>query len=265
MEQKQITMIVSIILVVALFLGIVYYVKENSGVNPPFTVIQSQSMQHSNDSQIGVIDTGDMIYVQNTEKHGITTFMEGYASGYKSFGDYGDVIIYNRTGNNPVIHRAIMWMEWTGSNWDLSALQNYDETLWDIDGTHNTSVTSGTLNITISNEYRNKTYTLNIGSLIESSGYLTLGDNNSVFDQNSGISYNVLISKERIKSVALTEIPWLGVLKLMFNGEYDKVENNVPSSPVYLSVFIITLILVIFSIVYIYDEFNLMLISKKLR
>ena len=124
MEQKQITMIVSIILVVALFLGIVYYVKENSGVNPPFTVIQSQSMQHSNDSQIGVIDTGDMIYVQNAEKHGITTFMEGYASGYKSFGDYGDVIIYNRTGNNPVIHRAIMWMEWTGSNWDLSSLQN---------------------------------------------------------------------------------------------------------------------------------------------
>lgn len=258
------TTIISIILVVALFLGIVYLVKDTSGVNPPFTVIQSQSMQHSNDSQIGIIDTGDMMYVQNADKHGITTFVEGYANGYRSFGDYGDVIVYNRTGNNPVIHRAIMWMEWNGSTWDLSGLNSYDNALWNIDGTHSTTVTSGILSMTFTSDYRDKTYTLNIGNLEKSSGYLTLGDNNSGFDQSSGISYNKLISKERIKSVAYAEIPWLGILKLMLNGEYSKIENNVPSSPIYLTVFFVTLILTIFSLIYIYDEFCLMKISKKI-
>ncbi len=263
MEQKQLTMVLVFVIVVALFLGAIYLVKENSGVDPPFTVVESQSMQHSNDSQIGVIDTADMMYVQTLEKHGVTTFVEGAKNGYSAFGDYGDVIIYKRTGNNPVIHRAILWMEWTGSSWDLSSLEEYDETLWDIDGSHETNVTSGVLSMVFKSDYRDKTLSIEIGSLNKVSGYLTLGDNNSGFDQNTSISPYTLISEERIKSVASMEIPWLGTLKLLFNGNYDNVEKNAPSSPVYLAVFFITLALSIFSLMYAYDEVCLIRISKK--
>ncbi len=264
MEQKQIQMIITIIIVVVLFLGVVYLVKDYSGVDPPFTVVESQSMQHSDDSQIGVIDTGDMVYVQNAEKHGITTYMEGVENGYSSFGDYGDVIVYKRTGSNPVIHRAIMWITWTGSSWDLSQLENYDENLWDIDGTHELDVTTGTLTITFKSDYRDKSFSINLDILNKNSGYLTLGDNNSGFDQTSSISPGTLITEERIKSVANTEIPWLGVLKLMFNGNFDNVQKNAPSSPTYLAVFIITIFIVIFSLMYIYDEIVLMRMSRRI-
>ncbi len=265
MEQKQMSMIIVSMIVVALFLGVIYFVYENSGVNPPFTVVESQSMQHSGDSEVGVIDTGDMIYVQTADKHGVTTYVEGAKNRYSSFGDYGDVIIYKRTGNNPVIHRAVLWIEWNGSSWDLSSLEGYDETLWNIDGSHDTVVTSGTLSMTFSSGYRDKTLTLNLGGLNTVSGYLTLGDNNNSFDQSTSISPNTLITEERIKSVASVEIPWLGTLKLLINGNYDNVERNAPSSPLYLAVFFITMILVIFSLMYIYDEMCLMRISYKLE
>src|SRR3989442_3796397 len=41
----------------------------------------------------------------------VVTYLEGRASGYSTYGDYGDVIIFRRPSSaTPVIHRAIMYV-----------------------------------------------------------------------------------------------------------------------------------------------------------
>lgn len=86
-----------------------------SGTWPPMVVIESPSMQHADDrSFLGVIDTGDLTLVKKVERDSdITTYMEGQQRGYKTYGAYGDVIIYaknNFTGITPIIHRALTRM-----------------------------------------------------------------------------------------------------------------------------------------------------------
>ena len=91
-ENKKTIICLCVVLVV--FGGIVGGLYAYSGVSPPFSVINSGSMQHSDKSQIGVIDTGDMVYVKNPNSKSITTYVEGSNCGYSKFGDYGDVIVY---------------------------------------------------------------------------------------------------------------------------------------------------------------------------
>lgn len=263
MERKHIITISVIGIVVIVFLGLVYYINDNSGVNPPFTVVESQSMQHIDDrSELGIIDTGDMIYVQSPDKCDIVSYVEGYKTGYKTFGDYGSVIVYKRDSGNPVIHRAILYLEKNGSTWNIESLQGYDETLWNIGGGHTYMNVSGLLTMTFKSDYREIICSINLDSLMQS-GYLTLGDNNTNFDQNSGIMTNRPISKEMIKSVASTEIPWLGCLKLLVNGKEDRIEAHAPNSIEYLEISFITIILLIISLSFIFDEINVFKISKK--
>ena len=58
--------LISVIAIVLFFVGIYAGVSLYSDHDPPFSVVVSQSMQHdNNESQIGVIDTGDMVLVRN--------------------------------------------------------------------------------------------------------------------------------------------------------------------------------------------------------
>src|SRR6266508_3050491 len=96
--------------IVAVFLASMY---AYAGTWPPLVVVESSSMQHSDrESFLGVIDTGDMVFQQAAPtRSSVITYIEGRASGYSTYGDYGDVIIFNRPGNpTPVIHRAIMYV-----------------------------------------------------------------------------------------------------------------------------------------------------------
>ena len=72
-------------------------------------------------------------------------------------------------------------------------------------------------------------YRLGHNQLESYSGYLTKGDNastNTRFDQTSGIYDNRLVQYEIIKSVAMVEIPWIGSIKLMANGNGSNVPSN---------------------------------------
>jgi hypothetical protein len=71
------------------------------------------------------------------------------------------------------------------------------------------------------------------------------------------------ISKEMIKSVASTEIPWLGCLKLLVNGKEDRIEAHAPNSIEYLEISFITIILLIISLSFIFDEINVFRFLKK--
>src|SRR5713226_1852201 len=97
-------------IIVVVFLAAIYLY---AGVWPPLVVVESSSMQHADrESFLGVIYTGDMVFQQAAPtRSSVVTYLEGRATGYATYGDYGDVIIFRRTGNpTPVIHRAIMYI-----------------------------------------------------------------------------------------------------------------------------------------------------------
>ena len=57
---------------------------------------------------------GDMILIQSPHRTNVTTYEDGETLNYKSFNDYGDVIIYRPYGSShraPIMHRAIFWIE----------------------------------------------------------------------------------------------------------------------------------------------------------
>src|SRR5437899_8632681 len=95
-------LLVAGIIVVIVLVGIYVY----TGVWPPLVVVESQSMQHSGtESYFGVIDTGDMVFQQAAPNRAdVVTYLEGRASGYATYGDYGDVIIFRHASDpTPVI------------------------------------------------------------------------------------------------------------------------------------------------------------------
>lgn len=73
------------------------------------------------ESMLPHIHVGDLVFVQAPSRTEIITKEEGKEVGYKSFGDYGDVIIYRPNGLSsvsPIIHRAIRWVEAGEPMWE---------------------------------------------------------------------------------------------------------------------------------------------------
>ena len=276
MKKENLYLLIGLIIILAAVVAGFFVIKSMSGVDPPFTVIESESMQHSNESEVGIIDTGDMILVKSPDKTDIVSLVEGYATKEKHFGDYGSVIIYNRGNNqNPVIHRAILYLEHNSNNtWNAPSLENYDLN-WEINGSKSSDTNNlhGILTLELPGDYRsNNKIEINLDQLqLKNSyqgGYITMGDNNPYTDQQSGICdtlvsvYDPLISdddnsntkyKNTIKSVAWKEIPWLGAIKLAANGKLDNVTKNVPNTIPNLIMFVFTIILILYSLGFVYD------------
>ncbi|MDR0309228.1 MAG: S26 family signal peptidase [Candidatus Methanoplasma sp.] len=206
-------------------------------------------MQHGMESQIGVIDTGDMIILKDKSKVNIQTYVDGYKTGYKKFGDFGDVIIYERSGNIPVIHRAMLWLEYNSNEtWSAPSLEGYPEELWSCtSGDHNNLYGILMLNgqeINLDNITRTSPY----------SGYLTKGDNNVSFDQPSNIpGVYGLISYDKIQSVAWFEVPWVGAFKMMLEGKSNTLSYWVPNTIPNISAAVILLVFMLVGIGFLFD------------
>ena len=243
MNKADRNLLISIGVIIIVFVGGYASLVVYTGMTSPFSIVMSQSMQHDPDqSEIGSIDTGDIVIVRDPDKTQIQSYVEGTQSGYRSFGDYGSVIIYDRGGGqNPVIHRAILWLDYNSESdtWSAPSLADYDGS-WHYEYRDESGVVQerndfnnirGTLyfeDITVSG----KNVSINLDSLDKSSGYLTMGDNsetNPNFDQPSIIDHTV--SYEEIRSVPIAEIPWLGTLKILVNGgdNLEYVPNSLPS------------------------------------
>lgn len=242
-ESRRLLLTIGVIVVVIVggYAALISY----TGSTVPFSSVVSESMQHDNhESQIGVIDTGDIVLVQDPEKADIQSYIEGVGTGYQSFGSYGSVIIYNRDGQNPVIHRAMLWLDYNGDGtWSAPDLVNIQGTWYyeytQVNDAGEEVVVRGTDPNNIQGVLRftdldGKQPYIDLDSLqVKKSGFLTMGDNpetNLNFDQQSGI-VNHLIGYEDIKSVAVLEIPWMGTLKLLINGSdnLSHVPNSLPS------------------------------------
>src|SRR2546427_1182625 len=105
-------------IIVALVLGaMTLYTR----VWPPAVVVESASMQHSDtSSSIGVIDTGDMVLVQAVrQRSDVTTYLEGSGSGYSTYSNFGDVIVFHPLAypldSTPIIHRPMVYVVRNGS------------------------------------------------------------------------------------------------------------------------------------------------------
>ena len=256
-----------IVAVVGLLLG---GITAYAGMYPPFTVVNSGSMQHSEESDIGTVDAGDMMIVQKNGKHDIVTYVEGAQTGYVKFGEYGDVLVYdhpNREVN--IIHRAMIELELQSNDgnvqvWHIPSLKNDDQ--WQFNNVFGTDMKNTFWNpeectLTIPSEQKTFSFMLTdvgyagidtgirlweLGTGHDSGykGYLTKGDNaetNRSFDQNGIIDQ--LVTEDMIVSTAEIEIPWLGCIKLLMK---DDLSQNIP--PNSLPNLIITIIVILIAI-----------------
>lgn len=246
-------LIAGVVVIVLVIAGGYSMLLSYTEMSTPFSVVMSESMQHDTEqSKLGYIDTGDVVVVKKATEEDVQSYVKGTTTGYQSFGDYGSVIIYERgNGQNPVIHRAIIWLNWDGEKWSSPELAQY-EGEWYCES-HNPSYKhknaynlSGTLHfedLTASG----KNVSLNLNSLKKNSGFLTMGDNpigNTTFDQSSGIAYGP-ISIDLIKSVPIAEIPWIGSFKVMMKGgSLEHAPNNIPSLLMSIITFISLAILI---------------------
>lgn len=217
-------------LIVAVFLGALY---AYAGVWPPLVVVESSSMQHGNqESSLGVIDTGDMVFQQAAPaRSSVITYIEGRANGYATYGDFGDVIIFRRAGEPiPIIHRAIMFItlhangtadvpdilllpttEWDARNASAPTLSTHDPTF----------LRSLTIRHMGFRHNINMTFTFGGPQVTNRQGYVTMGDNNALeqcpIPDSCSNGYDNVATIPRLEDVqgrARGEIPWIGLVKL---------------------------------------------------
>lgn len=180
---------VAIVLVIGLILFGV------SGVWPPMVAVESGSMEPN-------MEVGDLVFVTEPGRLapdaadndvGVVTHEVGETVDYRTFGSYGSVVIYRPPGRtaSPIIHRAMFHVE-EGEDW-------YDRT---DDEYHNAGSCDELRNCPAPHD-----------------GYITLGDNNGVYDQARGLSAPV--RAEWVTGVARVRIPYLGYVRLIATGQAE--------------------------------------------
>ncbi len=223
---------VAFVIILVVLLTISAYTQ----VWPPLVVVESESMQHGDsESYVGVIDTGDLVFVQAApSRRDVVTYVEGRATGYSTYGDYGDVIVFRIArvpSATPIIHRAILYLIPNGTDAadvpDLAKLPTSD---WE--GVDRSGATThspfGLTYVTI----RRMGYLRDLTIIFElttflayrRAGYVTMGDNNAYDacflrrDPCEGRTpYDVswFPAQGDIIGRARGEIPWFGLIKLL--------------------------------------------------
>lgn len=204
-KQKILLLIRDILISVAIVGIILSALWGYTGQFPhsPMVVVTSGSMMHDDSpfGKIGTIDPGDLVLVKKVySKNDVIT--RGNSTNphtkHRTYGDYGDVIIYYPMGNKdrvPIIHRAICWVEVENGRYTVKEYNIYNAS----------SITIPELHLS--------------GYKPKNSGFITKGDNNDYPDQipNGGICEQP-VKPSWIIGKARGEIPWFGLIKLMFFG-----------------------------------------------
>ncbi len=161
--------------VVAVVGGIALILYLFAGTWPAVVTIESESM-------VPNMNVGDLVLVVDEDRFGgLTTWAEGQRTGYSSFGNYGDVIVYRPNGADsvhPIIHRAMTYVD-TAAVEESGLAQFYED---------------------------------------PHGGYITKGDNNPYIDQGnlriSGVGVVEPVKEEWIVGKALVTVPLIGYLPL---------------------------------------------------
>jgi len=213
---------------------------------PPLVVVQSGSMQHSDDvSSVGVIDTGDLVFVKMFGDDQIPiSYVEGQKSDHRTYSSYGDVIIFRPNGDEnktAIIHRAVLWIEFNSTTYDNITRAGGS---FDIPSLGLRDVTG---QITLPNyEWPQKPgkmdLSIDIGAILRNfrrygttphSGFVTKGDDNMGVDQTSEFfnpepPWIEPVMNEWIIGKSVGELPWFGIIKLKFenNGHTNDIHPN---------------------------------------
>ena len=220
-------------LVVAIVMGILFAYTR---VWPPMVVVESNSMQHSNtESFVGVIDTGDLVLVQAVGTAGdVVPYIDGRATGHRTYGDYGDVIIFAKPlrplSSTPIIHRAMAYVvrNATGGA-DVPGLARLDPSLWTGTATNGSrgdfyrGIREFTLHRAGFQGNQDLSFNpageLNLSNVV--AGFLTKGDHNPAPDNHGAVAVSRILGKAR------GELPWFGLLKLtLFPGSSGCCPNG---------------------------------------
>jgi signal peptidase len=166
-----------------------------SGIWPPLVAVESGSMEPH-------MTKGDLVFIVEEERYapqsaiadtGVSTVdAANAADGYRKFGGYGDVIVYEPFGKEratPIIHRARFHVE-EGENWVPEA---NPEHLGNVDSCAE-----------VPRDMCPAPY----------DGFITKGDAVSTYDQVG--SQSTIVKKEWIRGKAQVRIPLLGWIRLQF-------------------------------------------------
>jgi len=225
--------IIMALVVVMIVISILYAYTGNW---PPLVVVESNSMMHGDDSSLSAIDTGDLVFVKSVEKRSeVTTYVEGMKRDYKTYNNYGDVIIFKRNAQSgtPIIHRAIVWIEFNGESFDVPSLDKYGVTEIEIEYHAFMGHPSNYISINLTDMYtRAKANFPEIYPETGFSGFLTRGDNNPDFDQGAIGQITGPVSVDSIVGVARGEVPWFGLIKLKIGGNLGGPASQAPETSV---------------------------------
>jgi len=174
-DNRVVSLARDLLWVVVVVGGIALALYLFAGTWPAVVTIESESM-------VPHMNVGDLVLVVDEDRFGgLTTWVEGQQTGYSSFGDYGDVIVYRPNGADsvhPIIHRAMTYVD-TAAVEESGLAQFYAD---------------------------------------PHGGYITKGDNNPYIDQGNlriaGIGMIEPVRKEWIVGKALVAVPLVGYLPL---------------------------------------------------
>ncbi|MFO8051106.1 MAG: S26 family signal peptidase [Thermoplasmatota archaeon] len=228
---------------------------------PPLVVVQSGSMEHSDEfSSIGVIDTGDLVFVKDTGDRPIVPYYEGLQKGHRSYSSYGDVIIFKPNGNDErtaIIHRAVLYIEFNRTDYDPG---NHTGGSYDVPsmGLH---AQKGMLTIPDYEWPAVRDIRIDLRSILNSfhnnllppnSGYITKGDDNLEIDQTSTFDLNdpwlQPVKKEWVIGKSVGELPWFGIIKLWMEGKTDWHPNSQKNMVIALIIIVLSPFVVDFAI-----------------
>jgi signal peptidase len=250
--------LVALSIIVLLLVGLYAYTQNW----PPMYVVESESMQHGTVDQLGLINTGDLVLAQKIDPTQIVPYMTGLRTGYQTYGEFGDVVLYHPNGDagTPIIHRAILYVyanpDGTYSVPGLNGLPCGSATGADFRSSGGngcaTAGIGGTLTL-LHVGWRSVTVNVGLDSLGSASGFLTMGDNN--FDPanpNQGTpdepGLTSLVQQAWIVGAARGMLPWFGAVKLLLEGN----ANEVPSqSWQFLGLTIVLVVLIAFGLHYV--------------
>ena len=270
------TLVRELVLAVGMITLLVLAMWAHTGSMPPLVVVESNSMQHNSNGEVGTIDAGDLILVHSPEDNRVITFAEATDPksdyyGYESLGMEGDVIIYERNGESdstPIIHRALFEISigesvpaenqdgceggvfWNGLcvlSWSVpgSDQVNVKEINLVFDGVSTGKYSCGG----VAAQHGSEWFSVENYSPMNP-GYITLGDNNDcnddqgVFEFAQGLSsiHSGMIrpvQEDWVIGISGAEIPWLGTVKLMVSGGDSPGVSQVPGlSFVFLIAFV---------------------------
>ena len=253
----------------------------HTGSMPPLVVVESNSMQHDIEGEIGTIDAGDLVLVHSPDSNQIITFAEATDItspnyGYESLGMEGDVIIYERNGeteSTPIIHRALFKIE-VGQSVDADGQDECSEgvywngmcvTSWTVPGSDQVNVEKVNLIFdgNKTGKYSCEGFAAQHGSnwfsvenyTPSNPGYITLGDNNDCNDDQGVFKFAqgltsmhsgmiLPVQEDWVIGVSGAEIPWLGTVKLMVSGGDSPGPSEVPGSSFFYLLLFVGLVLV---------------------